>query len=100
MSTIELEIDGQELAFEVDADRYHRYLNELTPDNKIRPSHNFCMRCVVQDDRDALRKLLEKPGAALQIAGTLIEEFAPVLEIAVKKPGAAKSSTSKNTSGS
>tara|TARA_Y100000310_G_scaffold71917_1_gene67757 strand:- start:10609 stop:10872 length:264 start_codon:yes stop_codon:yes gene_type:complete len=84
--TIVLTIAGKDLSFDVSTENYNGYLNDVMPDNKVAPSHNFVMRSVVESDKDELRKVLESsPGAAMQISGLLQKEFAPAIEISVKK---------------
>ncbi|KTF14834.1 putative phage tail assembly chaperone [Pseudoalteromonas sp. H105] len=83
---ITLTIAGKELSFDVTTENYNGYLNDIMPNNKVAPSHNFVMRSVVESDKDELRKVLESsPGAAMQISGLLQQEFAPAIEISVKK---------------
>lgn len=78
---ITLTINGQKVAFDVDTPTYDMYLNELTLNNKVAPARTFCMRSVASEDKAALRTVLEQPGAGLQIAARLLEEFTPDLEI-------------------
>ncbi|EAX1768329.1 hypothetical protein AC220_25670, partial [Salmonella enterica] len=54
-------------------------------DNKVAPAKNYLMRCVHPEDKEALEKLIHRPGAALQIAAKLNEDFAVDLDITVKK---------------
>lgn len=79
--TIKLKIDGKPIAFNVDVAAYDKYLNDLTPHNKVAPARNFLTRTVAAEDKEALKTVLEKPGAALQIANKLAEEFTPDIEI-------------------
>ena len=55
------------------------------PNNKVAPAHNFAMRCVADGSREDLKSLLELPGAAIQIAGALVDEFMPDLSIELGK---------------
>lgn len=49
-------------------------------------SHNFVMRTIDKEQKEEFKKALaESPGAEVQIAGTLKAEFAPILDITVKK---------------
>lgn len=79
--TITLKIDGKPVTFNVDAAAYDKYLNELMPNSKVAPARNFLLRTVAADDREALKTMLEKPSAGLQIASKLVEEFTPDIEI-------------------
>ena len=56
----------------------------MAMDNKIAPAHTYLRRIVVKDDKDALDELLKQPGAALQIASSINEQYAPKLDISVK----------------
>lgn len=83
--TIILDINGSEIRFDVGMDAYNKFINEMTPNNKVSPAHNFLMRTVSDDSRDALKSLLEMPGAAVEIVGNLVEEYTPDLNITVGK---------------
>ena len=67
--TIRLSINGTDLTFDVTTELYNKYVNEMMPNNKVAPAHNFAMRCVADGSREDLKSLLELPGAAIQIAG-------------------------------
>ncbi|EIE5007035.1 putative phage tail assembly chaperone [Salmonella enterica] len=64
---------------------YNKFVNEMAMDNKVAPAKNYLMRCVHPEDKEALEKLIHRPGAALQIAAKLNEDFAVDLDITVKK---------------
>ena len=83
--TIRLSINGTDLAFDVTTELYNKYVNEMMPNNKVAPAHNFAMRCVADGSREDLKSLLELPGAAIQIAGALVDEFMPDLSIELGK---------------
>ncbi|WP_417762176.1 putative phage tail assembly chaperone [Shewanella sp.] len=77
---------GNDLSFTVDNEAYNALVNEMMPDNKVAPNHNFAMRTVDADSKEELKALFDKhPGAALQIGSALAAEFAPQLAITVKK---------------
>ncbi|MNO75291.1 hypothetical protein D3C76_663270 [compost metagenome] len=48
------------------------------------PAHNYLRKIVCPESKEALDDLLKRPGAALQLAGAINEQFAPTLEITVK----------------
>jgi len=79
--TIKLKVDGKPLTFNVDAAAFDKDLNELVPTNKIGPARNFLQRTVAPEDREALKVILEIPGAGLQLSGKVLEEFTPDIEI-------------------
>ena len=83
--TIRLSINGTDLAFDVTTELYNKYVNEMMPNNKVAPAHNFAMRCVADGSREDLKSLLELPGAAIQIGGALVDEFMPDLSIELGK---------------
>ena len=78
---ISLKIQGEAIRFNVTPELYHKYIDEVQMTKKVAPAHNFLMRAVAKEDKDALRKILDLPGAAVQIVGQVIEEYAPDLEI-------------------
>ncbi len=83
---IVLTITNSDIGFSMTTDDYNNYLNEIMPDNKVAPAHNLLMRVVDSKQKDTLRELLDNsPGASLQIAGALTKEFAPSIEVSVKK---------------
>lgn len=84
--TIVMTAAGTELSFNVSTADYNQYINEVMPDNKVAPNHNLLMRTVDAAVKQPLADLLEaNPGAAIQLGSTLAAEFAPQLEITVKK---------------
>jgi hypothetical protein len=58
----------------------------MTQTNKIAPAHNLLSTSVKADQRDDLKLYLVNPVTVIQIAGALLEEFSPDVEITVKKP--------------
>jgi len=85
---ITLEIGEQEFTFSLVPQDVTKYFNTVTPNNKVGPSHNLLSTTVLPDHKDALRPLLKNPVLVMQLAGTLLEEYAPDVEIVVKKPSA------------
>lgn len=81
--------DLHEFAFVVESEKYHRLQNALMGKDKVSPLHNFAVSCIVPDQKAAfVAYLAGNEGMAGQVAGTLVEEFLPKVEIAVKKPKA------------
>lgn len=81
---IEMAIAGKDVSFTPNVTAYNKYINEITMGNKVSPAHNFLVRIVTPDTKEALQELLALPGAALQIVGKVLEEYTPELEITVK----------------
>ncbi len=82
---IVLTVDEQDLTFDIELSDYNAYVNGMSPTNKVAPSHNFLMRTIEDADRDTLKTFLKLPGAPLDIAGALLEEYQPHLNITVGK---------------
>lgn len=82
--SIVLHIAGVDITFKPDMATYNKYINEVAMNNKVAPAHNFLVRTVEADSKEALLKFMEIPGATLQIVGKLLEEYTPELEITVK----------------
>lgn len=83
---IALTIGSQTLSFVPTEVEYTDYMNELMPDNKVAPAHNFLFATVLEDDKQKLREITSKnAGASVQIASAVLAEFAPALDIKVKK---------------
>ncbi|SFC49902.1 putative phage tail assembly chaperone [Pragia fontium] len=86
MAKVTLEIGSVELVFNPEVETYNKFINEMQMNNKMAPSTNYIRRIVDKNYKDALNDILvNSPGAALQIAAAINDEFAPELEITVKK---------------
>lgn len=85
ISIITLEIGGVDFKFHVTIDHYNMFVNRLTTESKVAPAVNLCRDTLVDREQlSALNELLDR-GLALDIAGKLIEESRPQVEIVVKK---------------
>lgn len=84
--SIVVTVGATEIVFEPTEIEYNDYMNELMPDNKVNPAHNFLFNCVSDETKDELRAITESnPGAAVQITAVVMTQYAPQLEIKVKK---------------
>ncbi len=83
---IVITIGAADFTFNLSAQDVTKYFNALTPSNKVAPGHNLLTTTVQPDQKDALRPLLGNPVLTMQVAGTLLEEYSPDVEVAVKKP--------------
>jgi hypothetical protein len=83
---ITLEVGEKEFTFSMTPQDVTKYFNAMTANNKVSPSHNLLSNTVAADQRTELRTLLANPVMTMQIAGALLEEYAPDVEIIVKKP--------------
>ena len=86
MSTpiITLDVAGKELKFTPTMVAYNGFLNDMMPNDKVAPAHNYLKKIVCQESKAALDELLKRPGAALQLVNAVNAEFAPELDITVK----------------
>jgi len=82
---ITLTVGGTPLQFLVTTAAHDQYINEMAMDNKVAPARNYLFRTVCADSREALKGVLEHPGAAIQLAAVLLKEFSPDLEVLVEK---------------
>lgn len=82
---ITLEVGDKEFTFTLTPQDVTKYFNAMTANNKVAPSHNLLSNTVVAEQRSDLRALLANPVMTMQIAGALLEEYAPDVEIIVKK---------------
>lgn len=83
--SLTLTVNGQDITFEPCMTAYNKYVNEFMPNNKISPAINYLNRIVTADSKTALETALKSAGAAMQIADAINEQFAPQVDIAVKK---------------
>ncbi|WP_020411008.1 putative phage tail assembly chaperone [Hahella ganghwensis] len=84
--TIDVTAAGKDFSFQVSREAYNKYINSVTPNNKVAPSHNFLVSTVDTEHKDALLELLKThPGAEIQLVGAVLEEYTPDLGIVAKK---------------
>ena len=83
---ITLEVGEAEFTFDLTPQDVTKYFNALTQTNKVAPANNLLVSTVKQEQRATLKPLLANPVLVMQLAGTLLEEYSPDVEIAVKKP--------------
>ncbi|MGN5077302.1 putative phage tail assembly chaperone [Aeromonas veronii] len=81
---ITLDVAGKELKFAPTMVAYNGFINDMMPSDKVAPAHNYLKKIVCQESKEVLDELLKRPGAALQLAGAINQQFAPDLEIIVK----------------
>ncbi|WP_085694514.1 MULTISPECIES: putative phage tail assembly chaperone [unclassified Pseudomonas] len=84
-AAITLEVGEQEFTFNLTPADVTKYFNALTQTNKVAPGHNLLMTTVLQEQKATLKPLLGNPVMVMQIAGALLDEYAPNVEVIVKK---------------
>lgn len=83
---ITLEVGDKEFTFELTPQDVTKYFNAVTQANKVAPANNLLVTTVNQEQRATLKPLLGNPVFVMQLAGALLEEYSPDVEITVKKP--------------
>lgn len=80
-------VGATEFAFNVTAQDHNDFVDAAARGGSMTAAaKNFVVRVIDSAQKEEFKKLLDSsPGAELQIAGALKEEFSPVLEITVKK---------------
>ena len=63
-----------------------KYFNAVTQANKVAPANNLLVNTVKQEERASLKPMLGNPVLVMQLAGALLEEYSPDVEVTVKKP--------------
>ncbi len=86
-------IAEQEIRFNPTQADHNQFVNEFMPNDKVTPSFNFLMRCVHDDDKAALKRLIlsddnvtPKGMAVVNLANTVAAGMSDQLEISIKKP--------------
>jgi hypothetical protein len=80
---ITLTINGAAISFTMTPEIYNKYIDEVQASKKVGPTQNMLTRAVNPEDKETLRSFLAMPGAAMQIASMLVEQYSPDLEITV-----------------
>lgn len=83
---ITLEVGSKEFTFTLTPQDVTKYFNAMTATNKVAPSFNLLSGTVLPAQKAELRETMVNPVMTMQIVGALLEEYAPDVEIIVKKP--------------
>ncbi|NNA92868.1 putative phage tail assembly chaperone [Pseudomonas gessardii] len=83
---ITLEIGDKEFTFALTPQDITKYFNSTNQNNKVSPANNLLVTTVKQEERASLKAMLGNPVLVMELAGTLLEEYGPDVEITVKKP--------------
>ncbi|SHJ72208.1 putative phage tail assembly chaperone (plasmid) [Halodesulfovibrio aestuarii] len=82
---LKLTIAGKDFTFNLTTEDYNDFINALDGNNKIEAAHNFLVRVIDKAQKDDLLKILDSPGAPVQIMTIITREFVPDLNIQVGK---------------
>ena len=83
---ITLEIGDKNFTFTLTPQDVTKYFNSVAQNNKVAPANNLLVNTVDQQERATLKSLLGNPVMVMNLAGALLEEYGPDVEIIVKKP--------------
>jgi hypothetical protein len=78
-----LNINDTVIHFNVTTTAHERLIDEMKADSKVVPMHNFLMRTVDAESKEALAPFLKNPSSTMEIGGKVLEEFSPKLRITV-----------------
>ena len=85
---ITMEIGDCEFTFHLTPQDVTKYFNSTTNNNKVAPANNLLVSTVKQEERATLKPLLANPVTVMELAGALLEEYSPDIDIIVKKSSA------------
>ena len=86
IKSITLTVAGQDIHFEPTMVAYNQLQNEAAVSKNVAGSlRDYLLKVVSPESKPDLLELLARPGATVQIATALNGEYAPELEITVKR---------------
>ncbi|MDC0598864.1 putative phage tail assembly chaperone [Gammaproteobacteria bacterium] len=88
LNKVQLEVTAGDKTFVFNITRgaYNKYINSITAANKVGPSHNFLIMTIAEDNKtDLIQFIADNPGSEVVLAGSLLEDYTPDLDIVVKK---------------
>ena len=85
---ITMEIGDREFTFHLTPQDVTKYFNSTTNNNPVAPANNLLVSTVKQEERASLKPLLANPVTVMELAGALLEEYSPDIDIIVKKSSA------------
>lgn len=88
---ITLEIGDKNFTFTLTPQDVTKYFNSVAQNNKVAPANNLLVNTVDQQERATLKSMLGNPVMVMNLAGALLEEYGPDVEIIVKKPSSTPS---------
>lgn len=88
---ITLEIGDKNFTFHLTPQDVTKYFNSVAQNNKVAPANNLLVNTVDQQERATLKSMLGNPVMVMNLAGALLEEYGPDVEIIVKKPSSTQS---------
>jgi len=82
---VELSIGTQDFAFTPTVADHNNYINEMMPNNKVAPAHQYLTRTVKADQKEALVELLNTvPGLTMELFGEVSTASKAGIKITLK----------------
>jgi hypothetical protein len=78
---VTLTINGKKITFNVTPESHERLIDEMQPNSKVTPMHNFLVRSVGKESKEDLTPLLKNPSTVIEIGTAVIEAISPKLKI-------------------
>ena len=88
---ITLTVGEKDFTFSMTPQDVTKYFNSVAQNNKVAPANNLLVNTVDQQERATLKSMLGNPVMVMNLAGALLEEYGPDVEIIVKKPSSTQS---------
>ena len=82
---IKIMINDQAIFFKPTVELQEKLINETQPNNKVSPMHNFLIRSVCDESKDALKPFLANPSHTMMIAEKVVSAFIPDIKIELGK---------------
>lgn len=76
--------NGTALSFSVERQHYISFVNSSNK-NPFNAMQNFLADAVIEDSNDDLNALIANPANVTEIAGAVLEEYKPDIQVTVKK---------------
>lgn len=76
--------DGRDLSFEIGQSQYAKLINGMMK-NPFNSQHNFLVESVTEEARPVLTELLENPANVVELCSSVMEEYAPTVQVVAKK---------------
>lgn len=83
-NSVTVDVAGVDFVFNKDTAAYDAMINEIDSGNKITPIKDYLLAIVDRAQRDDLLTIINVPGLALKIAGTVNKVLVPEIEVSVK----------------
>ncbi len=80
---VTLKINDTTIHFNVPPEEQERLIDQMKAESKVSPMHNFLVRTVDKESKEALMPFLVNPSSTMEIGGEVIAAAVPKLKITV-----------------